>query len=123
MPEIVGRGDNWFISYHLERGIDVLEVALPSNRRVRLEYIEGGEDICLKVLNRFEDKAEKWEAIACFKSGDLDGIAGLFSRVDHMLEGGSGRDWRLWRWFWRLVTGRRGDRDEIAETNEPGGKP
>lgn len=124
MPEIAGTGDNWFISHHQEGYLDVLEVALPSNRRVGLEYIQGGDGVGLKVLKRFEDKAEKWEALAVFDPGDLDGIASLFVKARELtLEGEEGEGgWRpllwlwqgIWRplcWLWRMVFG-RGRRDK-----------
>ena len=144
MPEIAARGDNWFISHHQEGYVEVLEVALPSNRRIRLEFYGGDTkllpepirragtklppgwealcrlDVVLKILNRFEDKAEKWEAVADFKRVDLDGIASLFVKAsDRTLDDeGDKRGWRPFRWLWHMVFGRRDERGTIDDMFE-----
>lgn len=125
MPEIAGTGDNWFISHHQEGYVEVLEVALPSNRRVRLEYIDGGEDLVLKVLTRREDLTEKWEAISDFKPGDLDGLASLLFKADDMIQEEREDDGRRhpWRWLWRLVTGWERRRDDDGGIDEDGEDP
>lgn len=105
MPEIEGKGDNWFISHHQEGHNEVLEVALPSNHRVRLEYVDGGEDVTLKVFVRHEDLTESWLGLATFVPGDLDGIAHLFVKAGDKVKDDNADDFnegwlkRLWRWF------------------------
>ena len=111
MPEITGTGDNWFISYHQEGCHDVLEVALPSNQRVRLAYVDGRDFVAFRVLNKLKDETEKWETIAGFKCCDLDGIASLFVKARDLAleeENKGGRNPR--RWLWRMVFGERRDK-------------
>ncbi|MCP4201833.1 MAG: hypothetical protein GY769_07865 [bacterium] len=96
MPKIEECGDGWYIAGHREGVVEVLEAALPSGARMRLEHIEGSEEIWLEPCNvalkvqswderKGEYKTARWEKLDDLRSTDLVGIAALLLVADDHL--------------------------------------